>query len=252
LFVTVIAYHGKADAHPLGFNGIPENLVIEIKKSKSLPSSYSTLRNEGNALIIDWRTDNGLEDEGIPRVISPSRKFGKTDEVMIKDNSATNYVAYFNVNTSPDTMGWQTDVAATIPYEHRRGTYEHEVTHAFGGGHNPFCLDSILSTLASCQNADGSFSRRLTPGPHDTSDAINDGMSDYTAIGSHPLAGEGVPQDVNPTTAEVDTGDDVSLYDSSGEPKTIEDLYGGPNVSDKEMLQEAEAAGVVFEYVGKE
>lgn len=240
---------GRGDAHPLGWNGIPPDQVIEIGKAGDLERAWTGRRKEAITRVQGWRDDNALGQYGVASVRTPDRgRFGPTDTVMHRDTSSDAFLAYWDANTSPDTMGLNTTLMANQTEDAKIGTIAHEILHIQGGDHPPApesCETSLLAPFGGC----GDYldnTRRSTPGPHDTEDAIAHaeagGWTDFSEIGSHPAAG-----DPGPCTGvcrnEAGDGED---FDPS---VSVVERYGDANDTEAEALAKAEAAGVVFEWV---
>jgi hypothetical protein len=249
----------SAESHPLGWNGIPGNQVIEVGKAKNLGSIWATYRNEALLRFTEWRTAEALdlEEDGVARMIKPNvNKFGKTDNMLSRDESADDFLAYFDVNTSPDTTGINAAVMQNQIVDDRIGTIGHEFLHAQGGGHPggsftqqaPFCGVSLLTSFGACGDFENN-TRISSPGSHDTADAQTPdeegGWSDYSEIGSCHQAGDQPPKAYDERDPNAALGKEVP-FDPD---QTIVERYGEPGDTKAQALREAEAAGVVFEWL---
>jgi len=260
-----------ADAHPLGWNGIPTDKQIEVTRDSTLGSGWTDIRNSALTKVSNWRTNNALADDGVAVVRKPDPdRFGPTDTVMTRDNSGDFYLQYWDVNFSPDKQGVQTQNSANQKLEDKIATTGHEWLHAEGGDHHPDCLAALLAPFGDCGSYENN-SRRLNPGPADTADAIapdeEGGWTDYSEIGSYPAAGDtvgaggdlagagdGSGESLGASQADAaDVEDDQGVEDPCPQDpafdRSVLEVYGEADDSQLQAAKEAASCGVVFELV---
>jgi hypothetical protein len=266
------------DAHPLGWNGIGLDNRTEIGTASNVPSDHKAYFAKAIERQNNWRNNNALSDDGVPKVLRPDpNRFGPTEGLHLIDNSGTGYYAYFDVNTSPDSYAGQTVNMARQPQGDRIGTYGHEIEHGEGAAHPgatfaeqaAFCRTKLVTSYIACGPEGDANTRIHAPGTGDTSDAIAadeaGGWSDFNEIGSFPQAGDVVhdaasAQECGPGTPNFDPNDPYagqSGAPGSGEVPldpsvSVVERYGEPADSEEQALSEAAAACVVFEPVDEE
>lgn len=239
ILLSVFAVAGVAQAHPLGFNGITDN-TTEVGKDSSLGTAWTDIRDKGLTRYNNWRTGNSLTftANGIPSFSKPHTGDGPTELVMRKDISSDAFLQYFDVNPSPDLEGVNTNTSSNQSLTQKIATSVHEWLHDDGGQHADSCSASLLTPFANCGGYTDN-TRRLNPGPHDTTDAIapdeNGGWSDYDQIGSYELAGD--------TSANAMSADSALSDGEPGDGADIIDKYGS--------ISNAIDHGVVFEWANE-
>ena len=278
LAVLVLGTAQPGDAHPLGWNGIGLDNKTEIGTASTVPSDHKFYFSKAITRQNNWRKDNALGDDGVPKVLRPDpNRFGPTEGLHIIDNSSDTYYAYFDVNTSPDAYAGQTVNMARQPEADRKATYGHEIEHGEGAAHPgatfaeqaAFCRTKLVTSYIACGPEGDANTRIHAPGTGDTSDAIAadeaGGWSDFNEIGSFPQAGDAVhdaasAQDCGPGSPNFDPNDPYagqSGAPGSGEVPldpsvSVVERYGEPADSEEQALREAAAACVVFEPVDEE
>lgn len=273
LAALVLSTAQPSDAHPLGWNGIGPDNQTEIGTASNVGSGHKEFFTKAITRQNNWRKNNALGDDGVPKVRRPDPdRFGPTEGLHLIDNSSDLYYAYFDVNTSPDSYAGQTQNMARQPEGDRIGTYGHEIEHGEGAAHPgatfaeqaAFCTTKLVTSYIACGPEGEANTRIQSPGTGDRDDAIAPdeagGWSDFNEIGSFPQAGDAVhaaaaAQDCGPGSPNFDPNDP---YAGQGGEVPLDpsvsavERYGEPVDSEAQALREAAAACVVFEPVDKE